>query len=348
MNKIIIPTGYMGSGSSAITDLIGEFVGYEAPQGDFEYVFLHCPNGLFDLEDKLITGNNALRSDEALRTFRSAMYELHGNHLWWPSNYKKRLSPRFMEITDSFIDNLTQFQTSTFWYHQEQRGLRALPKLVFNKAIRTLTRNRIAPRKPLRYRGMRFSLPSPEEFYASARDYLAHIWDEIGLREHNLILDQLVLPFNLWRLENYFPDNAICIVVERDPRDLFLINKYILDKRDSIPVPYPTDVSEFCRYYRRIRQLERPTASAHVYRIMFEDLVYNYDETVSGIMGKLGLSWKDNPNPRSRFDPRRSINNTQIFLQSSYQEEREVIERELPEFLYKFPYPISHQEALIF
>ena len=53
MNKLIIPTGYMGSGSSAITDLICEFEGYEADNGTFEYVFLHCPNGLFDLEDKL-------------------------------------------------------------------------------------------------------------------------------------------------------------------------------------------------------------------------------------------------------------------------------------------------------
>ena len=48
MNKIIIPTGYMGSGSSAITDIVREFSGYEASQGDFEYVFLHCPGGVFE------------------------------------------------------------------------------------------------------------------------------------------------------------------------------------------------------------------------------------------------------------------------------------------------------------
>ena len=66
MNNVVMPVGYMGSGSSAITDLISEVQGYKAENGNFEYVLLHCPNGLFDLEDKLLHGNNALRSDEAL------------------------------------------------------------------------------------------------------------------------------------------------------------------------------------------------------------------------------------------------------------------------------------------
>ena len=66
--KIIIPTGYMGSGSSAITDLFSEIDGVNASRGTFEYVFMHCPNGIFDLEDKLLIGNNAVRSDEALHS----------------------------------------------------------------------------------------------------------------------------------------------------------------------------------------------------------------------------------------------------------------------------------------
>ena len=49
MNKVIVPTGYMGSGSSVVTDLIAEFEGYESANGSFEYVFLHCPNGVFRL-----------------------------------------------------------------------------------------------------------------------------------------------------------------------------------------------------------------------------------------------------------------------------------------------------------
>ena len=63
MRKIIISTGYMGSGSSAITDLVSEFEDVNNKHRDFEYIFLHCPNGVFDLEDKLLVGNNSIRSD---------------------------------------------------------------------------------------------------------------------------------------------------------------------------------------------------------------------------------------------------------------------------------------------
>ena len=57
MNKILVPTGYMGSGSSAVTDILAEIDGCSARNGDFEFVFLHCPNGVFDLEDKLLRGS---------------------------------------------------------------------------------------------------------------------------------------------------------------------------------------------------------------------------------------------------------------------------------------------------
>ena len=115
MNKIIVPTGYMGSGSSAITDLLSEIDGYDADYGTFEYVFLHCPNGVFDLENKLLLGNNALRSDEALRTFRATMKQLFDKKYWWVGHYKNILSPRFMEYTEAYIQSLVQYRPAFYW-----------------------------------------------------------------------------------------------------------------------------------------------------------------------------------------------------------------------------------------
>ena len=54
MKKIIVPTGYMGSGSSAVTDLLKEYPVLNTKNSDFEFVFLHAPNGVFDLENKLL------------------------------------------------------------------------------------------------------------------------------------------------------------------------------------------------------------------------------------------------------------------------------------------------------
>ena len=91
MDRIIVPTGYMGSGSSAITDLVSEFKDCQNEYKSYEYILLHCPNGLFDLEDKLLNGNNAIRSDEAIRTFELQTNKLYDKKYWWVGNYKKLL-----------------------------------------------------------------------------------------------------------------------------------------------------------------------------------------------------------------------------------------------------------------
>jgi len=97
-NKVIVPTGYMASGSSVITDLVSEFDGFESARGSFEYVFLHCPNGVFDLEDKLLIGNNAIRSDEALHSFYNTMKQLYHKKYWWVGHYNQIVGKDFLKI----------------------------------------------------------------------------------------------------------------------------------------------------------------------------------------------------------------------------------------------------------
>lgn len=336
MNKLLIPTGYMGSGSSAVTDILKSLDGFTAPHGSFEYVFLHCPDGVFDLEDKLLVNNNALRSDEALRSFRKAMKELFDKPLWWPGLYKKNLSPRFMEVTDGFISSLVQFRSNGFWYHQEVRGARAFFPLAFNKVLRMVSNGKINRTAPLLYKGMEISLPTPEEYYSAARRYVDELLSAMGISTTNLVLDQLLLPFNAWRMDNYFGENAECIIVDRDPRDVFLCNKYIWRKRDGNPVPYPDDVNEFCAYYKALRKAERLTDNPHVHRMHFEDLIYSYDRSTDRIMDIAGVS-PDAPKPALAFDPETSIENTQLFNLPEFEDEAAVIERELKDYLYDFP-----------
>lgn len=347
-NKIIIPTGYMGSGSSAITDLVSEMNGFSSPYGDFEYVFLHCPNGVFDLEDKLLRGNNAIRSDEALRTFRAQMAELYDKPLWWVGDYKTKLGTRFMDAVDTFVDTLTQFTSTNYWYYQERRGLGAFPRLAVNKIVRTVTGGKVAPTKPLLYEGMAMSLPTASEFYTAAHTFIFEALAPLLEKSQNLILDQLLLPFNTWRMDNYFADDAICFVTERDPRDVFLINKYIWKKRDNQSTPYPCDVKEFCDYYRRLRQSEIASTSKQVQHIQFEDLLYRYDDTVDSVIAALGLTKEDHVGRGSRLIPEKSMANTQLFLLDDYRLESKLIAEQLPEYLYDFPYERKPQTALSF
>ena len=77
----------------------------------------------------------------------------------------------------------------------------------------------------------------------------------MGISNSNIILDQFVLPHNLYRIENYFEDNCKVIVVDRDPRDVFLLNKYYWRKANAT-VPYSFDAEKFCSNYSKMRQAE--------------------------------------------------------------------------------------------
>ena len=39
--------------------------------------------------DKLLNGNNAIRSDEAIRSFELQMSKLYNKKFWWVGNYEK-------------------------------------------------------------------------------------------------------------------------------------------------------------------------------------------------------------------------------------------------------------------
>ena len=332
----------MGSGSSAITDLVAEFEGYEAAQGRFEYVFLHCPNGVFDLEDKLLKGNNAIRSDEALHSFYATMKQLYDKKYWWVGNYKETISNNFLEITKEYIDSLIQFKPEFYWYYQENTNVRMFFQLVAKRLVKYISFGKIVLKKPLLYSPMWISYIDDEEFYKKTRSYLWKLLCELGIQEKNIVLDQLLLPFNLHRMKNYFLDvNAEVFVVERDPRDVFITNKYVWPAQNE-QVPYPIDVEEFCKVYRKLRSMEnmKTNFENHIHRIHFEDLIYNYErmsEYVQTILKQENIP--KHVRKRQLFNPDMSIENTQLFYgRDKYKKEVEIIERLLPEYLYKFPY----------
>ena len=162
--------------------------------------------------------------------------------------------------------------------------------------------------------------------------------DEIGLQEHNIVLDQLLLPHNLFRVDNYFGDELRVFEVSRDPRDVFIQNKYVWRSRNNAVV-FPTDAEEFAQFYRRLRGSERPSGSAKVLKLQFEDLIYNYDASMERIYAFLGVTKAQHSAPRTHFDPAKSIQNTQLFrANEQYAREAEIIAELLPEYIYAFPY----------
>lgn len=343
-NNVIIPTGYMGSGSSAVTDILSEIEGYNKNAGSFEFVFLHCPNGLFDLEDKLLIGNTTIRSDEAVHSFQNCMTELYDTKNYWISGYKYKISDKFLEFCDDFLRDIGVINLKdTYWYYQQNpKGLKMHLKILYSKIY-----NRIPGLKkkiPLTYKNVCVAYPSTEVFFNSAKIFLSKIFNALGINEHNLVLDQLILPQNIKRMDHYFSDNVKVIVVDRDPRDVFLLNKYVW-RRNCQAIPYPFDVMTFCNMYERMRKIDDEAYSSNVIRIHFEDLVFHYDDSLAILYKFLHINPDRHKNKGKVFNYHISRNNTCVYKTNTlFEDEAKIIEKKLNKYIYNFDDQLAYNE----
>lgn len=311
MKKIITTTGYMCSGSSAVTDLLQEYNIISNKNGSFEYVFLHGPNGVFDLEDGLLMNNTVVHSDYSIKAFKKEMYDLFNIRFWWCANYKNKLGPRFKEFVDDYIDNITDLKFKSHWYYSEKPTKIEEFSILIKKVINKLSLNQLHIPEMKLNSDIYMSFIDENDFYKYTNEFIYNVCNYINPSEV-MLLDQLVLPHNLYRLENYFDDNFRCIVIERDPRDVFLENKYRYAK-DYLDVPFPTDVDQFIKYYKKMRDNEKPVDDDRILRIYFEDLIVNYDETVKKIENFIGLSEQNHTYPKKYLKPEKSIKNVGLY-----------------------------------
>ena len=111
-------TGYYGTGSSAVIDLLSEYDGCsEGGLHAYEHLPLYYPDGLFDLEHKLLLGNDPHRSDEAIKSFRKAMRILNDNKFEWCGTYQRKYGDEFMKLVEDFLGKITQFTCEGEWYN---------------------------------------------------------------------------------------------------------------------------------------------------------------------------------------------------------------------------------------
>lgn len=253
--------------------------------------------------------------------------------------YNKRVSEDFLKYSEQLIEEITTVSfDDKVWYFQQNPDTWHMQFIhYFARLLSIVSKGKIKIKRPLKYKKMRIAFPDNEKFYGCVRSYLDKIYNALGYNEHNLVLDQFVLPHNLFRIDNYFDENVRFIVVERDPRDVFILNKYFWSKTNG-DIPYPTEVNLFCEMYDRMRKLERYVEDSRILRINFEDLIYKYDSTVERIYSFIGVSAEAHKNKYKLLNPERSINNTQLFALEDYKRESEIISDRLKEYIYEFPF----------
>ena len=331
--KLLTVASYYGSGSSAVTDYISEFDGVKSLT-NYEFRFAQDPDGLSELEYNVVENFNRHNSGHALKRYKK-LVDYYGDHIF-AKRYERFFDYKWKKISYEYIESLTDFVYPGLWqYDFYDNGpwfefWHKLPDRVLHK---TLWRNK--PDKHFFFdKGETYAChPSVDKFLKCTREYTRKLMKAANKEEMPImIVDQLLPSTNIERHMRYF-DNINAFVVERDPRDIFLLAKYVW--HDSV---VPTDVELFCKWFqytRSMRSVEK-WDSDKIMLIHFEDLIYKYEDTTKRIKEWIGLEEKNHIRPKQFLNPDISINNTRLWEKNQkYEAEANYIKLHLNEFTYE-------------
>lgn len=331
--KIITCASYGASGSSALTDLVSEYSNVHR-MSDAEFRFLHDPDGISDLEFQLVECHNRHNAGRALKRFWKLCQYNAGNRVH--RRYERFFGGKYLSLSKEYVDALTEFTCKEWWdYDLLDKGDKREAYVYLKK-----TQDRILRAIPFTHRRilsnevMFFSHPTQEQFLSETRKYVHKLLQAANPKGYEYIeVDQIVASQNIDRYLRYFEDPIEVFVIDRDPRDIYLLEKlyYGSDNKDSPEL--------FCKKFRYIRNSGNPdnSVSSHVHYLQFEDFLFNYNAVVERIERVTGLKPADHTDKFKYLNPFRSIHNTQVWREHpELVEDIRLIEKELEEYLYPF------------
>ena len=215
---IISTSGFYSTGSSAVFALLeeydsctsGKLENWQIPGIDYENILLYTPDGIFDLEDKLLIGNSIHRSDEALRRFHEKMLLLYNNNFFSMGGFKALLGKDFYSSLENYMNSLVQFRVTGHWeYHYG--GSRFNLKKMLGSIRRTLMHQQIIGdiyKMPYYDKPgcLLYSFVTDQEFYGVTKKFVYRYFSMLRGSDTNpnLILNHFLLPHNAVRIPNYW------------------------------------------------------------------------------------------------------------------------------------------------
>ena len=330
--NILTATGYGATGSSAITHILSEFSNVKS-YGDAEFWFLQDIDGISDLEYFLVDGNHRSKTFVAIKKFESYILK--------NKNFYSKFLPDYLSLSKEYLNSLkyVTFKKSFHPFEYRNSFVKSLMVKIYYKLQKTYhilfkknTEMILKLPKNTKYH----FIQDKKLFYKLTRGYTRKLFNS-GINSDDishLIIDQLVPCNNVSRYLNYI-DNMKVIVVDRDPRDLFLLDKLVWK---GSPVLCDTkDLKTFIKWYKSIRHNADINDTKEVLRLNFEDLVYDYDNSILKIIKFCQLDNKKHSLKKQSFNPKESINNTRYWDKTNkYKTEIEIIENELKEYCYEY------------
>lgn len=330
--KTITVCSYCGTGSGAVADLLREFDNVKSLT-NYEFRFAHDPDGLSELEYNLVENFNRHNSGHALKRFKKFV-DYYSNHFMAP-RYEAFFHGEWKRLAYEYINSLTDFSFPGIWqFDYYDKGSwwefwHKLPNRILRKlhiADEDIETGMFSKEITLA------SHPSEEKFLECTVRFTDALLNSVNKDKLPFLMAEQLLPSsNIERHMRYF-SNIRAIVVERDPRDLYLLAKYLWNSKIV-----PSDIDLFCKWFEYARSTRNSENwnSEKIMLVQFEDLIYKYDETKKKILDFVGLKAENHIYPKTHFIPEVSIKNTRLWKQkASYAEEADYIARKLPQYLY--------------
>ncbi len=301
--------GYGSTGSSAVVNLLEEYSTCKHVPGEFR--FIQDPDGLMDLCFNLSQHWGWNRSDAYIRRFikytdiigrRIGPFK-YGEHLNKYFNYN------FFKHRDEFVRNVIDTSWHGHWFFHDFNERNFFQTFIEN-GKRSLSWHfgwsREWLRKATKKSQMHF-VRSDKDIYKLSEKFLISLFDEINLSsEDRLIFDQLGLAYHFDKYKKIIP-GLRQIVVERDPRDVYL------DAKNYNAYPITNNVSDFVNFYEGSRAKDYPKSNNNCLVIRFEDLIFQYDQTTFRIEKFVNLEKHQHVDQFKKFDPQVSIKNTRTW-----------------------------------
>lgn len=343
MDNIFV-TGFYGTGSSAVIDLLSEFDGVNIAIGKrYEHCLFLGQNCLLDLYQRLYGSmSNRMIQDRAINDFIDEMKRQNDNDFGWYGSYKKLFGANFINAVNSFVKSISSEVKDNALAHA--KGVRFSPIHAVLQIGAVILRGYKITKLGRKYcydgETARYMTVNEDEFVCAARKF-ADTYFELCAEADTEIYDHILLPEQCGAMKNIFTNEKL-IIVDRDPRDIYLSSYYVWNtvRCGRQKPPFPDGIEAFCRTWRRMHELTWKNADCNRIKIVnFENLIYNYDETVADIADFCGLNMERHAQKGKIFDPSKSIKNTQVFLKSpNFSRETEILEKELSDYLYSFPF----------
>lgn len=332
--SFVAVSGFIGSGSSAVVDLLKEYKGaYECRA---EIRTIKDPYGIRQMEQALTDNWELLNSAAAIRDFLwlSKICARPGRFPLAPAGlgYSKTISKDFMAITQRYVDKLTKFTYKSDFYYQKFK--KPYPRYVIDRcrwAVEYLSKGKIK----LANRNMKpshFAHPTHAEFNQATQEYFLELFQEHAKdgEKTYILLDQAISPNDTQVIHRYF-SSAKMIIVDRDPRDMYIDDMLWVENLDN-------DVHTRAageRYILRHKALRSNVVKdTDVLYIRFEDLILNYEDSVKKIEAFLGFDSADHIQPNTFLKPEKSAKNIGIWKQyyEKYKDALDAIAEGLPEY----------------